>query len=577
MSNAQQSAANKLALLKEFDTDPADNDLAEGGELLTWMDSLNNYDLADCVLRATVQGNELLVRMLIERRGPVPIDYQHQMGTSHSYWLNGNPISKPDRCYGVAHEPAKLKSLLLMVKEFDMKGLLEPGPSYPLMLSDIDRNQDLRYFNTSRFCGELPVLNSGVLHAPDLVIALADEVQSAATPNAYKPMLCWATKEMVSEFAQYLAPLHSYQEVVGRGPMAQWKVNAGDPNGMEFTRISLGLMPSENTSNVATFLVNTMGPEAAVLGFDDLQGRVLCETSVDFLLQFPAGECTPENTSEAVRFVSNYCPMDIIATQAAEVCVREYGHVDPEYRFQTRLALHSERAFNELFDLLGKECALRERALEMMTHEQWMGVIDKAKTQNPSTESLLVFRDTFGLDNTGVQINLDMRGLAILVSEGYRFANGTQFFDQIKFYGDFIKDPRNAGCTTVFTAISDLVLFQKASSARDPQRFERIVHTCKELLGLNLWPVTGEGMPDSVAVALRESETFNFQEFESKKAMALYAFLLTAGIEACAESVKSPKHWMKLTEVFSADELKPYLKLMPSPARGRVLESGLGL
>jgi hypothetical protein len=577
MNNAPQSAANKLALLRGFQKDPAANDLAEGGLLLTWMDSLNDYDLADCVLRATVQGNEMLVRTLMERRGPVPIHFEYKIEASHSYWLNGNPISKPDRCYDVAHEPAELKSLLSMVREFDMKGLLDPGHSYPLMLADIDRNQDLRHFNTSIFCGELPVLDSGVLHVPDLAIELANEIQCAATPDAYRPMLCWATPDMVTEFAQYLAPLHSFQEVVGHGSMAQWKASVGDPNCMEFTSMSLGLRPSENTSSVAIFLVNTMGPEAAVMGFDDLQGRVLCETTVDFILQFPAGECSPENSLEAVKFVRNYCPMDIIATQAAEVCVSDYGHVSPEYKFQSRLDLHTDKGFNELFFMLGKGASLRERALDMMTREQWLGIIQKSKGHNLHPESLLAIRDTFGVDNTGMQIKLDDRVLKILLDGGYRFVDATRFFNQIKPYGEFIKNPATLDATTVFSTLPELALYQKTSFLTDPQRVDRMVFMSQQLLATNLWPVMGEERPACTVDAMRDSLDVDFKDWESKKAMALYAFLVNVGVDACAESAKSLAHWMKLTEIFSADELNPYLKLMPSQARGRVLESGLGL
>lgn len=575
MKTASESRSSKISLLTSFRKDPAENDLAEDGFLVKWMDSLNDADLTDCVFRATLQGNELLVRTLIERRGPIPIHFEFKIEASHCYWLNGNPISKPDRFYVDALEPAELKSLLLMVREFDMQGLLDPGPTYPLMLNTIDGNRDLYHFNTT-FCGELPVLAHGVLHFPELAIALADEIRSSATPEAYRPMLCWATQDMVSEFKQHLAPLRSYQEIVGHGSLAQWKANDGDPPHMDFTAISLGLRPSENTSSAAPFLVNTMGPQEAVMGFDDLQGRVLCETTVDFLLQFPADECTPENFLSAENFVRHYCPMDIIATQAAEVCVSQYEHIKPELNFKTRLALQTDQGFNELFVMLGKDSALRARALEMMTREQWLGIIHKAKAKNLYPESLLAIRDTFGLDNTGMLIKLDERKFQILFDGGYRFVEGTKFFDQIRPYGDFIKDPANSEVTTVFSA-PELAMYQAVSFLSDPQFVDRRVFKCKQWLATNLWPVMGEEKPASTLDALRESVEVDLQDYKSQKAMALYAFLVDAGVDACAASAESPAQWMKLTEIFSADELKPYLKVMPSQARGRALESVLGL
>jgi hypothetical protein len=575
MSFDAQSAANKLALINSFRKDPAENDLSEGGLLLQWMDSLTSNDLAECVFKATLRGQELLVRTLIERRGPVPIHFEYKYGASLSYFLNGNPISRPDYFYAEANEPAELKSLLSMVREFDMQGLLVPGPTFPLMLQGIDTNEDIHHFNTSIFEGDLPFLDHGVLHTPELAIALADEIACAATPDAYSPMLCWATEEMARQFPLKLAPLRSYQEVVGRGSMAQWKASAGDPDRMAFTTISLGLKASDNASILAPFLANTMGPEEAVMGFDDLQGRVLCETTVDFLLQFPADESTIENYALAERFVRNYCPMDIIATQAAEVCVKQYGHPDPDYKFKIYLALNADKGFNQLFFMLRKENSLRERALEMMTHEQWLWLIQKAESQLDAV-SVVAIRDTFGLDNTGMNIKLDDWRFRTYFEAGYRFADGTKFFDQLKPYGDFIRDPKNARCTTVFTTMPDW-MFLKGYILTDYQRVERMVFACKQMLATNLWPVMGEDKPTSVKVAFRESMEVDFQDFSNKKAMALYAYLVTAGIDACAESAKSPEQWMKLTEIFGADELNPYLKVMPSQARGRALESVLGL
>jgi hypothetical protein len=424
--------------------------------------------------------------------------------------------------------------------------------------------------------GDLPFLDQGVLHTPELAIVLADEIQCAATPDAYRPMLCWATEEMVRQFPHQLAPLHSYQEVVGQGTMAQWKASAGDPDCMAFSAISLGLRASENASSLAPFLVNTMGAEESLMGFDDLQGRVLCETTVDFLLQFPADESTTENYAFAERFVQNYCPMNIIATQAAEICVRQYGHPDPDYNFKSYLGFNVDKGFSELFFMLDKESDLRDRALEMMTREQWLGLIQKAE-QHLKPESVVAIRDTFGLDNTGMKIKLDDWRFKTYAEAGYRFADGTKFFDQLKPYGDYIRDPKNARCTTVFTSMPELAIFQKGDILTDHQRVERMVFACKKMLATNLWPVMGEDKPTSVKVALSESLKVDFQDFNSKKAMALYAFLVNAGVDACAESAKSPEHWMKLTEIFSADELKPYLKMMPSQARGRTLESVLGL
>jgi hypothetical protein len=57
------------------------------------MDMLEELDLAECILIATIQGRESLVRTLMDRGGPVRIVVKGSNRESMGYSLNGLAIT----------------------------------------------------------------------------------------------------------------------------------------------------------------------------------------------------------------------------------------------------------------------------------------------------------------------------------------------------------------------------------------------------------------------------------------------------------------------------------------------------
>jgi hypothetical protein len=577
MTTDAQSATNKLSLLNAFYPSAELNNLAEGSEESKWIESLNEFDLADCVLQATVQGNELLVRTLMERRGPIPIHFEKQAPDYTKCLLNGREVQLPGKSYLHANRPAELKSLLAMIREYDMKGLIDPGETYPLMLTWIEYEQTLNENNLSHFEGELPTLDNGILKNPELAFALADDRQSAATAQAYKPVLCWATEEMLREFAQQLAPLRPFQVVEGQGSMAEWKAKSNDPECMKFSKITVGVKPSENNTQFAPLLVDTMGPEASRMGFDDPQGRVLCETTVDFLLQFPVSDCTVENFERSVDFVNNYCPMSIISLQANEVCVRDFGHAARGFNFNCSLDLEMVKAFNPIFLLLAKEHPLRERALDMMSRDQWLGLIKKADQTFLYPQSLLAIRDTLGLDNAGMHIKIDYPGFRTLFEGGYRFADNTKFFSQEREFKRHNDKYPDADSTSLFASMTVVSMIEDIVFLSDSERVAQMLSIYVEMLSANLWPVEHHEKPDTLLEVLSSGKYMEFEDYRDPQAMTTHSYLLMQGVDACARVATTDEHWKTLAVVFSPAELTPYLSQIPGKIKGQMIEQEMGL
>jgi hypothetical protein len=572
-----QSAANKNALLTAVHPNAELNNLGEGSAESKWIESLNDYDLADCVLKATVRGNELLVRTLMERRGPIPIHFESKSPDVIKCFLNGQEVKLPDKSYCDGNRPAELKSLLSMIHEYGMKGLIEPGTTYPLMLRWLEYEDNLIKHNISRFEGELPTLDSGVLRNPELAIALNHEIQSPVTPEAYKPVLCWATDEMRRQFPQQLAPLWPFQAVGRQGSMAQWKDKANDPNCLNFSSIELGIKTSRNSTRFAPFLIDTMAPASAKMGFDDEQGRVLCETTVDFLLQFPVSERSPQNLELAEEFVVNYCPINIVGMQADEVCVRDFGHAKRALHFPHKLHLELINVYNPLFLMLSKDNPLRDRALNMMTREQWLAVTQKTDTQYHTPETLLAIYETFGIDNAGMELKLDYPGFRTLFEGGYRFADETRYFTlerELKIHKDKYPD---ADLTSFVLSKNDSVMLKNLVLLTDPERVDRMRHVYREMLSTNLWPLEHHVKPASLLEVISIGKNADFDDFHNPKALTVHAHLTLQGVDACVKVATTEEHWATLAMVFSAEELKPYLRQMPGKAKGYLLEQVMGL
>lgn len=535
------------------------------------MDMLEGFDLADCVIQATIRGQERLVRELMARRGPVPIVLEADPRIPGTYELNGRSfgfsISESTFAANIK-SPAALKSLLAMIEEFGMKGLIEPDKSFPFLLKKVERNSILMRYNVSRFEGTLPELVDGVLGQPELAIALDYESSRTSTPNAYQPMLCWASEEMVLQFRKNLAPLIHYQDVEGHGSLAQWKESSGQPGNMDFANIIVGVAPSKACSEAFEYLNHTMTPMSSKLGFRDQRGRLLCETTAEFLLQFPARDCDEDNLKTAFDFTANYCPIDIMALQAKETCREKYGVEEFSYSLRVDPRTKMKTDFDLLFKALNRDHPLQGRVKDLMTKEQWVGLLGKAS--KVESASMLGLFQAFGIDNTGKSGSVFPHDLEILARGGFRYSSQAKVFEDPNKY-----DKHNKTKDLALEPSLHLPFSTKSISPATGE-ISMIKALYRDCAAVNLWAAPGAA-PVDVAHALKMSARVSFEVLSTAKILALHSYLVNAGVESCAKAATAPSHWLTMAAVFSSDELQPYLKEMPAKARGRVLEAGMGL
>jgi hypothetical protein len=583
MSDSFEVSRQALAELKStdaidwvFKSDWTDEDLAN-------MHKLNEQDLAECMLFATLEGNERLVRALVEQRGLVKVEVKTLETRPPTYFLNGKQVSFDGiKFLGVLedldhfHEvddqkTPSLNSLIAMIIEFGMTGLIEPGESYPLLLRNTCTNAFEDKYNKSIFKGELPELSDEVLRNPALAVALDNRPASALIRESFRPLLCWASADMVEDYPDDLTPLRMYQTVEGHGTLQEWRDRSGEPGNLEFECITLGIDFPGRGPGFASALIDAMAPESVKLGFSDPTGRVLCETTTDFLLMFPMRPGSDESVEAAEQFVKGYCPILIMHQQVAALC-RGYGYELP-YQGTPQIFTNSMHSnFEAIFSVLDEKNPLYVQAKNMMTRDQWRTLAKKAESTIGIT-SLLSLWKAFEIDNTGLQLEIDTGGVQLLANKRYKFSSETEVFGS---YTTFEREPVGSGETRLLVHEKCPFVVDYFQGTQNTKELARALKIFKKIQAANLWP-TENGWPKSLSAALQQCLTYDLDDFQNNDAMLFRTYLSNHGAQACVNAVTSPEQWDKLITVFGSDEMQPYLKMMPKSAKGRVLESSLGL
>jgi hypothetical protein len=538
---------------------------------------LNEADLAECLLTAAWRGNLTLMRDLVEQRGAIAVRFENTRLNSHQYLLNGQPIQM-DTTRQLSHiaSSKQLKDLLTAVHQLGLQGLIDPGPTYPLLLRNIDRAIKPHAFNTVEFSGLLPELSQDRLSNPELALALAEEAAGPVTPDAFRPLLCWATKEMVHQFPEHLAPIKPFQNVGFGQSMKAFKASY-DPEKPEAPLIISVGVNTTRRSMFAKYLFRLMAPEATQMGFDDEGRRVLCKTTTDFLLNFPTVNHTEDNHRAARAFVEHYCPFEIIASQAEIICARDFGHDTQNYSFKVDLYTQFSYGDSRFFEMLSLDHPLRERALNMMEWEQWQWLVQKFDGRSSNARGLIAVRDTFGLDNTGMKLILTQSKLAKLIEAGYRFSDQTSVFDnqgKFDYAGQQTYDP---ACKTTVLIRFDASDWRPphADQLTERQVLDYVVEQYQGILATNLWPSV-ISKPSDIKMALAMMASYENGKLRFDTNIALRAYLKNAGIEACVKASDS-EHWPRLIDVFSREAFENCYKTLPHKFRGLLLEEDMGL
>jgi hypothetical protein len=584
-----KSAQAKFNLLQMFGKDPMVNPTeVDQARVLELLPDAVAADFDEFLFNATVIGDLRVVEALRSYLGPLTLTYELKAGGRVSS-VNGISF-KPQRNGVLRHcnSIAEVKQFFSVIKALGFKGLVEPGPTVPYFYSENNQTYDhiLGVVRAAQFKGELPFLEAGVLKSPELAISLSEESFYSATPDAFMPMLCWATEAMVQEFSEALKPVEFMQsisfETAKRGyaksyssmPVAMYKAKQQPCDAVIVTGIGVGLKSSHLHSEWLSNLNHYMGNEFTRNGFADTDGRILCETRVDFLLSFPADFCAESNLLESKRFATEYIPFDILAIQALKACTELYGH--PQQSYATFAMPHAKsyrHAFNPLFEIMGSQSPLREPLLDLLTREQWLDIARKAESVSFTAKALIALRDTFGLDNQGMILRFRPEDLDTLRQAGYQFVSNTALMIDDTSQDAEDEPPHVTGVRLNLSGYS-------VSFTLEDDNAETLLAETLRYHGLaqsmNLWSCKTP-KPATVQQALKQIVDLNIANTEHVQAMALYAFLVGQGIAACAKEATSPEEWLRVVEMFSDREIEPYLSIMPRQAKGRALENQLGL
>jgi hypothetical protein len=538
---------------------------------------LNEDDLAECMLAAAIQGRTNLMKVLIGQRGPIPVNFVNTPFSPDRFELNGRRLNL-DTNYQLKHitSAAELKALFSAIVEFDLKGLIEPGDTFPLLLRDIDKTVRRDWVKGGlAFSGLLPELRNDQLGHPELAIALNEASASEVAPLAYKPVLCWASPDMVDQFPGHLAPLEPFQHFKYRDPITDgWTTHTDPDNPAAPIIITVGVSATRKNAEFADYLFPLMAPEITRMGFEGPAGRVLCETTTDFLLGFPVVNPSADNGRVAKAFVDDYCPFEIMAVQAATICSREFDHEVPRYEFAVSLRTRFQYGDNRLFEMLSLDHPLRDQVLNMMSKEQWRLLVKEFDSTSFTAKSLLALRDTFGIDNTGMSLKLTLSMLLALKEAGYRFCDDTRAFENRGRFEQHLRSNTDKSQNLVMLNFSGRDWHSRFDDQlTGDQKIDCIIAEYQKILPMNLWTSESE-KPTDVASALRILSDYDGETYGTH--VTLYAYLRTAGIEACMQAA-APEHWKKLMDVFPKEDFKPYLKTMPKNARGMLLEHEIGL
>jgi hypothetical protein len=591
MSGQVDSAVAKTALNKlEGLPDPIPTDL---------FDALNEADLAECLFQALVEGNLPLFQALWERRGPVVLEYQNIDGQG---FLSGRPFPfDADDVLLQASDSAGVKALFQAIHDHGIKGLIDAGAHYPGLFASRGIFSGMAVARRIHYEGYLPFLEDGVLKDAELAVSLMAESKRSWAPEAYQPMLCWATEAMLAEFGEHLVPIRPLQRVdfvspdlMDCGPnggpvifhegLAEFKAANRDSATAVIKRIELGFEDSPAHTAFTNRLLNYFCNPSLRAGFLD-EGRVLCETRADFLMQFPQIPCDDyQNSAAAHMFATDYFPLDILGEQIASECVERFGH-DKESRYvniglsKEPLAKIHKELFSSLYTQLNTPTETRTNLLQMLTQEQWRALIAGCSSPLFWADTVLAFQDTLGMSNEGFQLVLMPEETHTYHEAGYRFIDDTKVFDDDDEFEAFTKSHPSETCVYFHCSKDQVVSYLTRDEDRHcPEAMileeARNLHWMAQ--SMNLW-TSLKPKPNNIQSAMAEICTVDFKNPDDTHAMALSAYLMASGVDQCAKDAKSPEHWQCIVSLFSTKDTQPYIKQMPRSARGFVLEDSMGL
>ena len=526
-------------------------------------------DLAPLALYMISYGDIQLLTELWDARGPFQVNLKRDpIGSTHI--LNGRDfvlLSDASNLFESLKNVEDYQKLFRLISDMEFRGLIDMTPEgsnlFTMGKSEAVRRTCRR---RTRFSGDLPKLDAGVVSQGELLQALTIGSTRPGMRKVYDKLLCWATPEMVRQHPGLLKPYAAKHEFSTNGVFYPPKMTIADWSDRFEADAQAGVsgtLPSQiwiqhesdDEPDVARILLRQMATNEVQYGFDAQPGYVLCHTSADFLYEFPAApEVDAVNLKTACEFVDKYLPFDLLwldAVPGAQLNDDEFyrGHSYPQFLW-----------------LLGSEPEVAAATKNLLTPAQFKAI---ASGQTIEGALLAVLNRTFGFDNQGMKVKLAIFDVETLTAIDFKFAEGTKILSGKSF-------------RSAYRGISSAVDLDDISKGTNPEptwsgKQTELVKAYSGLTAMGLWPCSQIPEPASVKEALLECTRKKLGNRYTEVALSLRGYLINAGAEACAAVAKTPAQWEYLVDALGPDAMKPYAQKMTLKALGTVFGSELGI
>jgi hypothetical protein len=560
---------------------------------------LESDELARALYLAAVYGDLFIAQSIWKIRGPFTVEYQE--GRAGEVVLNGQLANRKMDVldmFANAKSIAELQALFEWLPTVGMGFMVGVGTQTALLLQSAKLKTPIhRLAWPASFGGDLPVLSASGISRPELFLTLQEKGASSTFPGAYQDVLCWVEQRMFDESPASFDPFVSSQglklqrAVSGSGEtsvtvpftevtpelladVSQRSIEEGFVHESratwDYEALDLRTVPLDATNPRNSIVLGYQASNPLRHGFDHLAGHVLCRTTVDVLSQFSIGTVLADNLSKATDFVERYFPVDLLMVQAQQnepikrECLRRNGMEFSDVNGGNEILFF----YQEFADGSPIQSSLqREVPAALLNY-----IFGQYCTVDLDAKSMLALHQGLGLDNTGLSLALDYKGLQAMHDAGFRFSDLSQIrkAENKSVGGSYYFHRVNSTDTSVkFDAT--LRNFSKSVSEQDLSWNNRFANA----LSMNLWPVM-TGKPKSVADALAKAS--RKKEWSgTPEEQALKAYLDHAGIEACASVAKTTARWVFIKDHFGREAVEPYVREMPRQARGEVLMDDIGL
>jgi hypothetical protein len=428
------------------------------------------------------------------------------------------------------------------------------GRRYDWMLSDSKLKPAIEMAQQYKNPCELPVVERGVIHNPELLHAFNNAQQHTHYPEMYGRMLAWVATAELPDYASDLIPLESVK-TFGIGfekpdivmPLESFCVDvfngrvyvdrhANRREGIwTFTGINIGLAPItdlETLAQQAKTLCRYLLPSDQALGLNHKAGFTLCMVRTHWLDQFEAGHVNAERIEAAQAFAVNYYPVDLYLMLAKEVYNDKVNN--GEFIGLKNVPRYSAAP---VFEYLN-DPVVAKPLKEIINAELWQLLFENTGA-GLGFEGLLAAREHFGFT------------LGMLTSK-------------VTLSYDLIRDLHRAGYEMQTNPGESPRVRVDIQNATDHSQA-----AYKAIIDMGGWP---NQQPEfaNAAEAIKAAVRKHDQAIH-------IAYLQSIGVKKAIEGAKTEVHWNFLRRIFDNSQITPHLDDVPEKYRADILSIDLGL